>query len=247
MQGLSRIEAKLTEAQSPTRDRKPAVAPHRDRLASFTAPRVSQIPAAVRHSQRVARLRRGIVWGVAVVVAVCALFLLVHFISHWAVDLRFAHIGFEGARITIEQPHLVGYQKDGRAYELKARLGVQDIHKPDIIELHGLEARLDVDKGPPVLVTSAAAVYDGKQDRAELSDGVRISDQKNYDLRMENATMDFKASTLSSQRPATLKLDCCDVDGKAVELAQAESRVTFIGAVHSTFHGEKAEPEAGKE
>ena len=88
------------------------------------------------------------------------------------------------------------------------------------------------------MLTSDAAVYDGKQDRAELSNGVRISDDKNYDLRLENATMDFKASTLISQRPATLKLECCDVDGKSVELAQGESRMTFTGAVHSVFHGD---------
>jgi lipopolysaccharide export system protein LptC len=235
----------LTQAQSPTLDRKPP-AP-RDRLAAIGAPRESQIPVAIRHSQRVARLRRGIVWGVGGIVAICAVFLAYHFISHLAVDLRFAGIGFQGARITIEQPRLVGYQKDGRAYELKARVGVQDIHKPDIFELQGLEARLDTDKGLPVLLTSAAAVYDGKQDRAELSNGVRISDEKNYDLRLESATMDFRASTLSSQRPATLKLECCDVDGKSVELAQAESRVTFTGAVHSVFHGQKAEPDGGSE
>ena len=124
---------------------------------------------------------------------------------------------------------------------------MQDIHKPDIFELEELEARLDTGKGLPVLLTSAAAVYDGKQDRAELSNGVRISDEKNYDLRLESATMDFKASTLNSRRPATLKLDCCDVDGKSVEVAQTESRVTFTGAVHSVFHGDKAEPEAGSE
>jgi len=236
----------LTQALSPTRDPRPA-APPRDRFAVLGGPRKSQIPVAMRHSQRVARLRRGIVWGVGGIVAICALFLAYHFISHLAVDLRFAGIGFQGARITIEQPRLVGYQKDGRAYELKARIGVQDIHKPDIFELEGLEARLDTGKGLPVLLTSAAAVYDGKQDRAELSNGVRISDEKNYDLRLESATMDFKASTLSSRRPATLKLDCCDVDGESVEVAQRESRVTFTGAVHSVFHGDKAEPEAGSE
>lgn len=236
----------MTEAQTLLRDRTAATAP-RDRLAVLGGPRESQIPVAMRHTQRVERLRRGIVWGVGGIVAICALFLAYHFISRLAVDLRFAHIGFQGARITIEQPRLVGYQKDGRAYELKARVGVQDIHKPDIFELQGLEARLDTGKGLPILLTSAEAVYDGKQDRAELSNGVRISDEKNYDLRLESATMDFKASRLNSENPATLKLECCDVDGKSVELAQADSRVTFTGAVHSVFHGEKAEPEAGSE
>jgi len=236
----------LTEALSSPRNRKPPAAP-RSRLLAVGGPRQSQIPVAMRHTQRVARLRRGIVWGVGGIVAICAVFLAYHFISHLAADLRFAGIGFQGARITIEQPRLVGYQKDGRAYELKARMGVQDIHKPDIFELQGLEARLDTDKGRPVLLTSALAVYDGKQDRAELSDGVRISDEKNYDLRLENATMDFKASTLKSRRPATLTLACCDVEGKSVELAQAESRVTFIGAVHSVFHSQNGEPEAGGE
>ena len=217
----------------------------RDRLASFTAPRASQIPVAMRHSERVARLRRVIVWSVGVIVAFCAVLVTWHFLSSLSVDLRFAHIGFKGTRITLESPRLVGYQKNGRSYELVARVGVQDLTTPDILELEGLEAKLDVDGGQPVLLTSATAVYDSKQDRANLSNGVRIFDEKRYDLKMEAGQMDFKASTLVSDRPASLKLDCCDVDGKSVQLSQSESRVTFVGAVHSVFHGETADAPAG--
>ena len=40
-----------------------------------------------------------------------------------------------GTKITMEQPHLSGFTRDARAYELTADAAAQDLTKPDIVEL----------------------------------------------------------------------------------------------------------------
>ena len=210
----------------------------RDRLASFGAPRGSAIPAAKLHTSRVAKLKRGIVWGVALLVAAVFLVGAYKSLRLLPIDLRFAQIGLEGSRITIKTPKLVGYRQDGKAYELTAQLGVQDMKTPDVYELSGVDARLESGPGEAVLLTSGAAVYNAKADRADLSDGVRIRNDKSFDLALKRAVMNFKASVLTSDEPALLKLDKVTVAADAVEFVQKERRASFIGRVHTVIEGD---------
>jgi lipopolysaccharide export system protein LptC len=213
----------------------------RSRLGAIGAPRESAFPAALRHTARVARLRRLITWGVGGIVAVVVIVLGIKSLSFLPIDLRFSHITMKGTRITIEQPKLIGYRKDGRPYELSARLGVQDISVPDRYELEEVKSRLDAGPDKIVLMTATKGLYDSKKDRADLFEGVRIFDDKSYDLRLSRATVDFAAHRLTSDEPATLKLNCCEVTGNTLELAQNEQRMTFVGDVHSVFYGEPDE------
>ncbi len=104
----------------------------RDRLSALVAPRQSAFPEALRHTTRVARLRRWILWGAGGVVGVVGLGLLVSSLRFLPADLSLARVALKGSRIVIESPKLVGYRKDGRPYEVRAVLGIQDLDNPEV-------------------------------------------------------------------------------------------------------------------
>ena len=211
------------------------------RLGSIGAPRENAFPAALRHTTRVARLRRVTFWGSGLIVGLVAIVIAFQTLRFLPLDLRFAHIGLKGTRITIEAPKLVGYRQDGRPYELRAKLGIQDMAKPDLFELEGMEVRLETGAESTVLLDAGNGLYNSKKDKADLTQNVRIHDNKNFDLRLESAVMDFKASILTSDHRALLKLNGGEVTAKSVEFVQAERRATFIGDVHSVLYGEDDE------
>ncbi len=214
----------------------------RDRLAGLTARRESAFPEALRHTARVAKLRRWILWGVGGMVGLVGLGLLVGSLRFLPVDLNLARVALQGTRIVIESPKLVGYRKDGRPYEVRARVGVQDIAKPDIIDLDGLDVRVETTDESAVVLTAPKAVYSTKTDHADMSGGVQITDAKNFDLRTEAAAMDFKTSVMTSDKPVTLKIQGGDVRSEHVEFAQKERRATFTGNVRSVLYGEGGAP-----
>lgn len=216
----------------------------RDRLASIVAPRRDAIPQARRHSMRVARLRRWLLWGSGVILGAVAIGVAFHSLRFLPADLRFARIAMQGTRITIETPKLVGYRKDGRPYELRARVGVQDIAKPDVFELEQLEVHIQSDNDSNVVLTAEKGVYDAKKDYAYLSGGARIFDSKHYDMSSEAAVIDFRGSIVTSDRPTKLTLDRSIVMSQAVEFSHNERRATFTGGVHTTLPGDD-EAEAG--
>lgn len=210
----------------------------RDRLSALTAPRESAFPEALRHTARVARLRRWILWGAGGIVALVGLGLLVSSLSFLPVDLSLARIALKGSRITIDTPKLVGYRKDGRPYEIRARVGVQDIARPDVFELEGLEVRVENTRDNSIVLAAEKGVYSRKTDHADLSGGVNIRDDKNFDMKLDSATMDFKASVMTSDKPVVLKIDGGEVLAQSVEFSQKERRATFAGGVHSVLYGE---------
>ncbi|MBU3889363.1 LPS export ABC transporter periplasmic protein LptC [Methylosinus sporium] len=210
----------------------------RDRLASIIAPRRDAIPQARRHSQRVARLRRWLLWGSGAIIAAVAVGVAFHSLRFLPADLRFSRIATEGTRITIESPKLVGYRKDGRPYELRARTGVQDIAKPDVFELERLEVRIQSDNESNVVLTAEKGLYDAKKDRANLSGGAHLYDGKHYDLRTDAAVIDFRGNIVTSDQPTRLTLDKSIVTARSVEFSQNERRATFSGAVHTTLPGD---------
>lgn len=218
----------------------------RDRLGALAAPRESAFPEALRHTARVARLRRWIVWLAGGVVALVLLGLAIGSLRFLPVDIGLARVALKGTRITIETPKLVGYRKDGRPYEVRAKVGIQDISRPDVFELEGLEVRAENSDDNAIVLIAEKGVYNAKQDHAEMSGGVSIRDDKNFDMRLESAAMDFKASVMTSNKPVTLKLDGGEVVAKAVEFVQKERRATFTGDVHSVLYGESDEAPASQ-
>jgi lipopolysaccharide export system protein LptC len=222
----------------------------RDRLAVIGVARENALPDAIRHTQRVAWLRRLTFWSAGAIVGLVLIGMAIQGLRFLPVDLRFARIGLKGTRITIESPKLVGYRKDGRPYELSARIGVQDMAAPDVFELEDMQVRMD--GGDKVItLTSAKGVYNSKRDHADLAGGVRIRDDKQFDLALQSAEMDFKTSVLSSKEPSTLKMDNGEVVANSVEFSQNERRATFTGDVRSVLYGEdgaaaKNAPQEGK-
>ena len=60
----------------------------------------------------------------------------------------------KGTKITMEQPRLTGFTNDSRAYEFTADAAAQDITKPDILELHELNAKMQMEDKNTVEMTA---------------------------------------------------------------------------------------------
>lgn len=214
----------------------------RERLGALASPRRNAFPEAVRHTVRVARLRRWILWGAGGVVGIVGLGLLISSLRFLPADLSLARVALKGSRIVIESPKLVGYRKDGRPYEVRAVIGMQDLAKPDVFELEQLEVRVENTKDNSIVLSAEKGVYNRKADLADMTGGVTIRDDKNFDMHLESAVMDFKSSIMTSDRPVLLNIEGGEVTAQSVNFSQKERRATFTGKVHSVLYGEGDAP-----
>ena len=49
-----------------------------------------------------------------------------------------------GTKITMQQPRIAGFTRDQRQYEMTAQAAAQDLTNPDVVELQGIQARMEM-------------------------------------------------------------------------------------------------------
>ena len=202
--------------------------PGRDRAAAFEA--------ATIHSKRVRRLRTLIIAGCALAAAGLVARAFYDPFSKLPGNLSLASTTLNGTRVTMEQPKLNGYRRDGRPYDVRATSGVQDIRQPNIIELSDLEAKFETASRTVVRVAARRGVYDSGKDFIHMMDDIRVINAQSYDIRMSDAEVDFKNGNIVSREPVSVVLTSATITAKALNVIDNGEQIVFEGDVRSLFH-----------
>ena len=190
---------------------------------------------AGRHSTRVRWLRRGIFIGCAVGVIALAGYAFFDPFGKLPQNLSMSQVGLNGSRITMEAPKLSGYREDGKRYDVRAASGVQDIHKPNIIELNDIDAKFDTNEQATVHLVSPRGVYDSSHDFLTLQGDVRITSPSGYDIHMHSADVNFKTGTMASNEPVTVVMTSGTIAANRVDVGDHGQRISFQGDVRTVL------------
>src|SRR5882757_4600904 len=102
--------------------------------------------SAVRHSRHVRLLRLAVPGAVVLVVlggiAFWALAKPLSMLAKLPIDM--SSLVVSGTKIMMQQPRMAGFTRDNRRYEMTAEAAGQDITKPDLVELHGIHAKMEM-------------------------------------------------------------------------------------------------------
>lgn len=190
--------------------------------------------AAGRHSSRVVFLRRAILLGA--VTGAGALLWIGIFKPFTTVvpDVSIKGANLDGTRVTMEQPRLSGYRKDGRPYEVRAASGVQDIRQPNLVELRDIDAKISMLDQSTLTVASPDGLYDSTREFMDFKSAVRIR-SASYDIDMKSAQMDFKAGTVVTDKAVKVMISAGEIMADSMNVRNSGQDITFEGNVRSTF------------
>jgi lipopolysaccharide export system protein LptC len=135
-----------------------------------------------------------------------------------------------GTKITMENPRVAGFTKDGRAYDLGATAAKQDLTKPDIVELLSLNAKLQMEDKSTLQLVADHGVYNAKAEVLELQKNIVLSNP-GYEGRLEQATVDVRSGHVVSNEPVKLKMMQGTLDAKKLEISEAGTVIRFTGGV----------------
>jgi lipopolysaccharide export system protein LptC len=148
-----------------------------------------------------------------------------------------------GTKITMENPRVSGFTKDGRAYDLVATAARQDLTKPDIVELQSLQAKLQMEDKSTIQLVADHGIYNAKAEQLELQKNIVLSNPS-YEGRLEQATVDVRTGHVVSNEPVKLKMMQGTLDAKKLEISDAGNLVRFTGGVQMLLKLPPAEGEA---
>lgn len=188
---------------------------------------------ATRHSGRVRFLRRAIVvcacGGVAALVGLS----LFDPFRVLPAGVSISHIGLNGSKVTMDEPKLTGFRKDGRSYGVTAQSGVHDIRNPTIIELTRIEARIAMADSSNAQVIAPHGIYDSARELMELTGAIAVKSDAGYELSLQHATMSFKAGDLLSDMPVALVMTQGSIHADTLAITDNGRQITFAGHVQS--------------
>ena len=213
--------------------------------ASHRANLERTVRSAVRHSRFVRVLR--VALPVAVVMAIGA-YVVLTFYNPMAALARLPSVsgklGVQGSKITMEAPKIAGIGRNQRAYQLTAETAVQDLKKPDQIELQNLRAEIEMAEADILVVTAKSGTYHTKIDKVTLREHVVFTTSQGLNAKLREAVIDMKKGTLQSDQSVDLKLPSGRVQANGVEIEDSGEVVRFTRGV--IFDVDAEAPEAKK-
>jgi lipopolysaccharide export system protein LptC len=192
--------------------------------------------AARRHSRVVRFLRVAV--PLAVVLGITGVFLATYLNPLRVLAKLPADVGklvVSGTKITMEKPHLSGFTRDERAYELSADAAKQDMTKPDLIELRNLRAKVQMQDKSTVNMSADTGIYDSKGETLKLDQNIVLNSSAGYRGQLSEAMVDIHKGYVVSQHPVVLDLLKGTLKANRLEIVDSGDLVRFGGGVNMTL------------
>lgn len=193
--------------------------------------------SAQRHSRRVRWLRLGLpVLAVGLCVGLVATVLWPTARKGTLPTADLASVAINGTKVVMQQPVLQGYGKQSKPYELRAETATQDLRAPHLVDLAKLNARIGLNDGSSALLRAVQGHYNTTEQKLEVREGVNVkAESQGYDAHFTQAIFDFKANTVVSQEPVTVKFREGLVKADSMSITQGGTHITFKGRVNMTI------------
>jgi len=185
--------------------------------------------AALRHSRHVRWLRIGVPIGIAAVLLTVVLINYLPPIGGFRLPGELGKLVINGTVITMQQPRLTGFTADSRAYEFSADAAAQDITKPNLVALHRLHAKIEMQDKSTVEMSAASGTYDVKSEILTLNDNIQLSSSTGYEGRLSEAVVDVRKGDVVSDKPVWVKLLNGFLNAKRLDIGDNGDVVRFTG------------------
>jgi lipopolysaccharide export system protein LptC len=200
--------------------------------ASHRGDHARRFRAAARHSRRVRLLRVGL--PVAAVLGCLALaavswFNPLRMLSRLPISI--GDVIVSGTKIKMENPKLSGFTRDQRRYDVTAGAASQDLTRPGVIELHDINALLEMQEKTTMKLVAQDGLFDSKQERLTLTRDIVVTSSKGDEGYFEEAVIDTKNGNVVSEKPVRLKMLNGTVKGNRFELTSSGDVIRFDNGV----------------
>jgi len=203
--------------------------------------------AARRHSRLVRILRIAIP---ATVVFVLSGIILVTYFNPLRMlvklPINIDNLVVSGTKVTMEQPHLSGFTSDARAYELTADRAVQDMTKPDILELRNIRAKVEMQDKNTIVMTAVSGIYDSKGETLKLNQEILV-DSSSFQGRLSEAQVDIRSGNVVSEHPVEVKLLQGTLNANRLNIVESGDLMRFHGGVVMDMMLNDAAPQSKSE
>lgn len=98
-------------------------------------------------------------------------------------------------RMRVESARYVGHDNKGQQFVISANSAIQRTSEVPVVDIRGIQARLDLARGPATIVANQGR-YDLDSQMMTVPGPIRVNAPDGYDLLTRNVTVDMKQRTV---------------------------------------------------
>ncbi|SDB51289.1 LPS export ABC transporter periplasmic protein LptC [Bauldia litoralis] len=144
-------------------------------------------------------------------------------------------INVESESVTMQTPHISGFDGTKRAYEVRAARAIQDLGNPKIVTMEEIVAQLRMDDGETAHLTATTGTYDDDTKQMVLSKGIALKTTNGYEANLEDAQVDIEKSHMTTGKPLTITTSQAKIEANAMEFRDNGKFVMFKNGVTVFF------------
>ncbi len=195
--------------------------------------------SAVRHSRLVRGLRIGIPVAIVATVAVAAIATWIKPLSVLAkLPVNIGNIVISGTKVTMQQPRIAGFTNDHRQYDLTAQAAAQDLANPDVVELHGIQAKMEMQDKVVFTTTATSGAFQTKTELLKLQQHILVTSTNGFKARLAEATVEIRAGKIVSEKPVEVTTPTLTINANRMEITDSGNLVRFERGVEVTLNAE---------
>jgi len=200
--------------------------------------------AAARHSLQVRFLRLAIPGSIAAAVLGGVAFTILakplSMLSKIPIDI--GSLVMSGSKIMMQQPRISGFTRDNRRYDVTAQSAGQDLSKPDMVELNGIQATMEMQDRTVFETTAKIGLYNNKTEELTLSQNIVVTSNSGYKAVLSEAVIDIKGGVIVSEQPVEMQSSAWTINANRMEIADSGQLMRFERGVTVTLLPEVPAP-----
>ena len=140
-------------------------------------------------------------------------------------------IGIDGDMVTMQAPKLTGYGNDGMSYAVSANNAAQNLTKPNVVHLNGIDGRMDEGDGNWTSLKADKGVLDTEAETLQLNDKIELTTKDGKHAKLQSAYVDFSDKTVTTDQPVQMDMDVGRAEAKSMSVSEGGKRILMRGNV----------------
>ena len=140
-------------------------------------------------------------------------------------------ISLSKTRMTMTEPKLPGFTRDGRRYELTAKSAAQDMTQLDVVNLEEPRAAVEMSDGAKITLQAALGIFDRKAGLLTLRKDILLSSTAGQEVRLKEAVVDVRTGNITTDQPVEVKMPQATLRANRAEVIKSGEVVRFFDGV----------------
>ena len=125
----------------------------------------------------------------------------------------------------------------GISYSLTATRALQDVAKPDMIELENVKAAVPLNADVIARVVASAGLFDRSADRLNMTHPFTVNLSNGISAEFQSAFIDVPQSMMESNTPVRITTDKASIVAQSMKMSDKGHTITFAGQVQVNLAG----------